>query len=140
MHRFQGCCSVSFDRCTPLYNHIPTKLWNNSINPVYLPVSPSRQLLPGGTNCSDFYQYGLVGSILELHISKITENILYVPSLLNTSYRSPFMLLHVSLVDFFFEEYCSIWWIHKNLLIHLHVNGHLSFSQFGAIMNNGIMK
>ena len=38
--------------CIPLCNYIPTKIWNISINPMYLEVSPSSQLLPGTQSSS----------------------------------------------------------------------------------------
>lgn len=92
---------MGIDGCILPCNYIPTKFWNISINPVYLTVPPSIQLLPGGDNYSDPYQYSSVMPILEFNLNKIIDYVLYLFSLLYMLERSPFILLHVSEVRSF---------------------------------------
>lgn len=121
---------MHFDRCILLCNYILTIFWNISINPVYLTVSPSIQLLPGGNNYADPYHRSLVLPILEFHINKIIDYVLSFPY--STCFRDHHSCCciyqkFVPFFFFFFAESCSISSIYQNLFIYLYVDGHKDF-------------
>lgn len=107
---------MGIDGCILPCNYIPTKFWNISINPVYLTVPPSIQLLPGGDNYSDPYQYSSVMPILEFNLNKIIDYVLSLFFALHVReitihiaacIRSSFLLLLQSSVLFYqYTEVC----------------------------------